>query len=194
MTIALGALTTVVVGSSISTATRAAAAWGQEREVWVVQRALDAGDVIGPTAVRRVRLPRGVIPDGALAATSSPVGEGTRVALAPGEIVLTARLAGRGAHGVAAMVRPGFRAVSLPYDDQMPQLRVGDRVDVLATFDVGDAAEAQSAPSFPVAVDAEVLSVAPRAITLAVETDDAPRVAFALAKGAVAIALRPPRG
>jgi Flp pilus assembly protein CpaB len=138
-------------------------------------------------------LPGGVIPDGALDGASSPVGEATRVDLQRGEVVLTARLAGRGAHGVAAMVPPGYRAVAVPNDDHMPAVRVGDRVDVLATFDVGDGLDASSqsapAPTFAVASAAEVLAVTPRALTLAVDAQDAPRVAFALAKGAVTVAV-----
>lgn len=191
MTIGLALLTTVIVSSSLGTATRAAAAWGSERQVWVVQEPIDTGDVIGAASVRRRRLPRGVVPEGALGGESSPLGEATRVALHRGEIVLRQRLAGRGARGVAAMVAPGYRAVALPYDDQMPAVVVGDRVDVLATFDVGDeAGDAPSAPSFTLARAVEVLAVTARAVTVAVEVDDAPRVAFALAKGAIALALR----
>jgi Flp pilus assembly protein CpaB len=193
MTVTMGLLTMFVVSSSIGRATSAADAWGSERSVWVVQAPLAAGDVIDAEAVRLTRLPRGVIPEGALNGASTPVGEATRVALQRGEVVLTSRLAGRGASGVAAMVLPGFRAVAIPNDDQMPRVRVGDRVDVLATFDVGDGLEASgsaAAPSFPVASDAEVLAVTPRALTVAVDADDAPRVAFALAKGAVTVALR----
>jgi Flp pilus assembly protein CpaB len=186
-TAVLGLLTATVVNNAVGTATRAAAAWGSEREVWVVQRAVDAGDVIAAAAVRRTRVPRGVVPDGALDGATSPIGEATRVALARGEVVLTKRLAGRGAHGVAAMVAPGYRAVALPYDDQMPALNVGDRIDVLATFDL----EAEEgAPSFPVATNAEVLMVSDRAVTIAVDADDAARVAFALSRGAIAVALR----
>jgi hypothetical protein len=85
------------------------------------------------------------------------------------------------------MVPPGHRAVAVPNDEHMPVVRVGDRVDVLATFDVegGD-----TEPSVAVAAGAEVLMVTARALTLAVATSDAPRVAFALARGAVTVALR----
>ncbi len=194
MTLALGLATTLVVSAAIGQATIAADAWGSERAVWVVRQPLAAGDVIDATSVRLTRLPRGVIPEGALNSASTPVGEATRVALQRGEVILTSRLAGRGANGVAAMVMPGYRAVAIPNDDQMPAVRVGDRVDVLVTFDVGDGLDANTesaaAPSFAVASGAEVLAVTPRALTLAVDADDAPRVAFALAKGAVTVALR----
>jgi Flp pilus assembly protein CpaB len=187
VTIALGLITTLVVSSSLATATRAAQSWGAEREVWVVQRALEGGDVITSLTVRKTRLPRGVVPDGALDGAATPVGEATRVALHRGEVVLTSRLAGAGAHGVAALVPPGHRAIAVPNDEPMPTVRVGDRVDVLATFDVDGG---ESEPSVAVASGAEVLMVTARALTLAVVTDEAPRVAFALAKGAVTVALR----
>jgi Flp pilus assembly protein CpaB len=192
LTIVLALLTASFVGSSLSQARHAAATWGTERAVWVVDRPVDAGDVIGATDVRRARLPRGVVPAGALEAATSPVGEATRVALMRGEVVLTARLAGRGARGVAAMLAPGSRAIALPNDEHTPVVQLGDRVDVIATFDVGDDLETASvaAPAVAVATNAEVLAVAPRALTVAVAVDDASRVAFALAKGAVTVVLR----
>jgi Flp pilus assembly protein CpaB len=193
LTVVAALLTATVVGSSVGRATRAARAWGSDRSVWVVQHAVEAGDVITAVAVRRTSLPRGVVPEGALDAAASPVGEATRVSLVPGEVVLTARLAGRGAHGIAAMVARGYRAVALPNDEHTPAAHVGDRVDVLATFDVGDLANASAtdaAPSVTIASGAEVLAVAPRTLTVAVAADDAPRVAFALAKGAVTVVVR----
>jgi Flp pilus assembly protein CpaB len=125
-TLVVALVTSSVVGSSVGRATRAAHAWGSQRSVWVVQHAVAAGGVISAMAVQRVRLPRGVVPDGALDAATSPVGEATRVALAPGEVVLTARLAGRGARGIAAVVNAGYRAVALPNDEHTPRVRVGE--------------------------------------------------------------------
>jgi Flp pilus assembly protein CpaB len=193
LTLALALLTASVVGSSLGRATRGARAWGSDRAVWVVERPVAAGHVISDASVRRARVPRGVVPDGALDAATSPIGEAARVALVRGELVLTTRLAGRGARGVAAMVRAGYRAIALPNDERTPSVHAGDRVDVIATFDVGDDLETAApttAPSVAVASGAEVLSVAPRSLTVAVPADDAPRVAFALAKGAVTVVLR----
>ena len=201
LTVVAALLTASVVGSSVGRATRAAHAWGSNRAVWVVQRPVSAGAVINALAVRRTSLPRGVVPDGALDAATSPVGEATRVALVPGEVVLTARLAGRGARGVAAMVAPGYRAIALPNDEHTPVVHSGDRVDIIATFDVGndlETAAPTAAPSVTIASGSEVLAVAPRTLTVAVAAGDTPRVAFALAKGAVTVVLRggvsaPPR-
>jgi Flp pilus assembly protein CpaB len=198
-TVALALITALVVSSATATATRGAHEWGASTRVWVVARHVEAGDVFADGDARVVRRPNGVVPKGALNAVSSPIGEATRVTVEPGEVVLVARLAGRGAHGVAALVPPGYRAVAVPYDDTSPTVRTGDRVDVLATFDVGDTSSSDGAatalaPSFAVAADAEVLAVAARAVTIAVDAHDAPRVAFALAKAAVTLAVRSPNG
>jgi len=196
LTIIVGMLTAMVVGSAVGRTTAAADRLGRTRDVWVVRRAVAAGDVFETGDVVLNARPRGLVPSGALDAAATPIGEATRVTVVPGEVVLTARLAGRGAHGIAAIVAPGFRAVALPIDESMPVVQVGDRVDVLATFDVGgvdEAAEASGdAPSFAVAANAEVLAVSARTITLAVTAKDAPRVAFALAKATVTLALRGP--
>ncbi|HVV37104.1 MAG TPA: Flp pilus assembly protein CpaB [Acidimicrobiales bacterium] len=192
LTAVMAVLTASLVGSAVGRATRGAAAWGSDRLVWVVQQPVAAGDVLTNASVRRTRLPRGVVPAGALDGARSPVGDATRVTVAIGEVVLAARLARHGARGVAAMVPAGYRALALPNDEHTPELAPGDRVDVIATFDVGDdlAVAAAPEPSITVAAGAEVLAVAARTVTVAVPEDDAPRVALALAKGAVTLALR----
>lgn len=192
--VSLGLITATVTNSAVRRTTSAANAWGVERRVWVVQRAVRAGEVIATSDARLERRPKGVVPEGALDAESSPIGEATRVDLRTGEVVLTQRLAGLGAHGVAALVVAGRRAIAFKNDESIPALRVGDRVDVLATFDVADALGTSDAttpaPSFAVASDAEVLTVSARTITISVAVKEAPRVAFALARAAVTLALR----
>lgn len=197
LTAVLALVTALVVGTSVRRTSAAAERLGASRAVWVVRAPVAGGDVFRGSDVSLVARPRGLVPVGALDASASPIGEATRVDVVVGEIVLTGRLAGHGAHGVAAMVPPGYRAVAVPNDEATPRVATGDRVDVLATFDVGDGLSAArdgpaTAPSFAVASNAEVLAVSPRAITLAVESADAPRVAFALAKAAVTLALRGP--
>ena len=63
----------------------------------------------------------------------------------------------------------------------MPSLRVGDRVDVLATTDAATAAV--------VARTAVVVEVDHDRVTVAVPAADAPTVAYALTRGAVTLAL-----
>jgi hypothetical protein len=66
----------------------------------------------------------------------------------------------------------------------LPPVEPGDRVDVLVT--VGDA------PTVTVASRAVVVDVTEDAVTVAVPTDRAPRVAFGAVAGAVTLALRGP--
>ncbi len=192
--VVLGLITATVMNAAIRRSTDAADSWGTDRRVWVVRHEVRAGDVLVDGDVTLTRRPKGLVPSGALDAESSPIGEATRIDLMPGEVVLTRRLAGRGAHGVAALVTSGRRAIALKNDETMPLLRVGDRVDVLATFDVADdigsAEAATTAPSFAVATGAEVLTVSARTVTISVDSREAPRVAFALARAAVTVALR----
>lgn len=193
--VALGLVTASVVSTNMSRASQAAQGWGTQEWVWVMRRSVPAGATVETGDVARERRPARVIPQGALDGSASPIGEASRVALVPGEVVLTARLAGRGAAGLAALVGPGQRAISMRSDESTPTVRPGDRVDVIATFDVGDGAGADAesgpnAPSFAVATNAEVVMVSARAVTLAVTSREAPRVAFALARAAVTLAVR----
>jgi hypothetical protein len=66
-------------------------------------------------------------------------------------------------------------------------LEVGDRVDVLATFDPGVAGD--GTPTFAVATGAVVVHVGRDAATVAVSQAAAPRVAYALAAGTVTLVL-----
>ncbi|HET7721777.1 MAG TPA: RcpC/CpaB family pilus assembly protein, partial [Acidimicrobiales bacterium] len=105
--------------------------------------------------------------------------------------LVEARLAPDGLSPVAARIPPGHRAVAVPtaaggFATEAPPVEVGDRVDVLATFDV---LEPDAPPTAPVARDALVIEVADSRISLAVEADDAAPVAFALARGTVTLAL-----
>jgi hypothetical protein len=66
-------------------------------------------------------------------------------------------------------------------------LEVGDRVDVLATFDPGVSGDGE--PTFAVATGAVVVHVGDDAVTVAVRQAAAPRVAYALAAGTVTLVL-----
>ncbi|MDP9070437.1 MAG: hypothetical protein M3N68_03965, partial [Actinomycetota bacterium] len=116
-------------------------------------------------------------------------GHATLVPLAAGEVLLEAKLAPWGTRGLAALVPPGRRALAVPVERGRLPLRAGDRVDVLATFEV---AEDAGEPTFPVATSALVVDVADEAVTVAVSPDEAPRVAFAIARATVTLALSTP--
>ncbi|MDP8992888.1 MAG: RcpC/CpaB family pilus assembly protein, partial [Actinomycetota bacterium] len=104
------------------------------------------------------------------------------------EVLLEAKLAPWGVQGIAALVPPGRRALAVPAGKGGLALRRGQRVDVLATFDVTDG---RSEPTFPVASAALVVDVGEEAVTVAVGPEEAPRVAFAVARGTVTLALTP---
>jgi pilus assembly protein CpaB len=149
---------------------------GATVRVPVAARPVEIGTVLADDDVAWRRLPVGVLPEGPR--SPDPVGQTALVPLVPGEPLLASKLAPDGFRGVAALVPAGGRAVGIPLVDGMPPMRRGDRVDVLA-------------PSV-VAADAVVLDVADTVVTIAVVADDAPRLAEALARGPVTLALASP--
>lgn len=167
-------------------------------DVPVASRPIAAGAVVRPADVEVRSLPSALVPSGRLA--RSPAGRVAIVPLAPGEVVLAAKLAPDGLTGVAALVPPGHRALAVPVDAGALALRPGHRVDVLATLELGGGALVEgaapagggAAPTFPVATGALVVDADDDAVTVAVTPDEAPRVAFALARGTVTLALTSP--
>jgi Flp pilus assembly protein CpaB len=101
---------------------------------------------------------------------------------------VAARLAEPGQRGLAARLPPGHRAVALPRQaGTTPEVETGQRVDVIVVLAAEEAADGP--PGLVVAAAALVVDVAEDAITVAVEPDEATRVAVALAAGVVTIAL-----
>ena len=193
LALALSLVTGLSVGRLVDEASRRAARLGGLTDVPVAARSVDAGRALRPADVAVRRLPAAVVPRGRLA--RSPAGRVTVVPLAAGEVLLAAKLAPDGLAGVAALVPSGHRALAVPVEPDGLDLRQGHRVDVLATFEVSAAegAEGDAAPpTFPVATDALVVDVAEQAVTVAVTPAEAARVAFALARGTVTLALTAP--
>lgn len=149
----------------------------------VAARPVEAGAVLRPADVAVRRLPAALLPRGRVA--EAPAGRSAVVPLVPGEVVLASKLAPAGVRGVAALIPPGRRALAVPVDHGSLAVRRGNRVDVLATFEEtgGDA------PTFPVATGALVVDAGDDAVTVAVTEAEAPRVAFAVARGTVTLAL-----
>jgi Flp pilus assembly protein CpaB len=175
--LALGWLTTTVIDGATSEVRRL----GPMVTVPVSARAVDAGVVLADDDLAWRQVPRGVLPTGDVART--PVGATTLVPLAEGEVLLVAKLAPDGVRGPAALVPPGSSAVAVPApEESRPPLRRGDRVDVLAAADDGGTT---------VAAGALVVDVAEEVVTVAVPAEEAPAVAFAVARGIVVLALAP---
>jgi Flp pilus assembly protein CpaB len=138
--------------------------------------------------VAAVDVPARFVPVGGLRGGQGAVGRTALVDLVPGEVVVGRRLAGLDVQGVAALVPAGRRAVVVPVGEAGVVAHPGDRVDVLATF---EADPASGDPTIAVARGALVLDVREGAVTLAVATAEAPRLAFALARATVTLALVP---
>lgn len=190
--LALATLAAVAAAVTVARITGDAAAeaarWGPGRPVPVATRALPAGAEVGRGDVQLVVRPAGLLPDAAVAA--DPVGRRLAHPVAAGEVVLASRLAPTGASEVAARLPAGTVGLAVPHDGRGLRLVLGDRVDVLATFDTGTGDGARD-PTFAVAQAAVVVDVGDDGVTVAVPAADAPRVAFALAAGIVTLALVP---
>lgn len=188
------ALLSVATGTTLLRGTRAAeeaaARWGARRSVVVATTALDPGHVIGPGDVRAIEYPEILLPEATLAA--DPVGATVLVPVAGGAPVLASHLSTTGRRGIAALLPEGTVAIAVPEAAGLA-LRVGDRVDALATFDPESAGARD--PTFAVARAALVIDIGgdrdqgDRAVTLAVAEGEAPRVAFALVHGVVTLVL-----
>ena len=170
-------------------------AWGDAVQVVVAARPLSAGDVVGPGDMTVQQWPAAMLPDGALAEV--PAGRTVVAQIVAGEAVVADRVAPTGLRGVAALIPEGHRAIAVPsssggFGTDVPAFAVGDRVDVLATFDVIDVDDLEASRSEPtgiVARDALVVDVTETAVTVAVLEHDTTRVAFAVARGTVTLAL-----
>ena len=161
-------------------------AWGQAVPVVVAVADLEAGAVVRTGDVTVERRPAPLVPRGALG--ELPVGRVVTASILAGEVVVAARIAPGGLSGAATLVGRGHRAVAVPVTGGAPPLSVGDRVDVVATF---DAFEVEALPSGVVAAGVVVVHVDTDAglVTVAVAQADVPRVAFATARGVVSLAL-----
>ena len=184
---ALLALAVTVVHRTTASAADDRQQWGATRSVAVARHRIAMGTTIDAGDVEQRSWPVALVPDGAVAA--SPAGRTAIATIETGEAVLASRLAPDGAHGMAALVPDGWRALAVPVAPTVLALGVGDHVDLIAGFDVGDASTDRS-PSLVVARDAIVVAVDEQRVTVAVPDDDAERVAFAIVAGTVVPALR----
>jgi SAF domain-containing protein len=195
--------TGLTVVSLVRSAEAARLRWGETRPVAVATHDLAIGDPLGAGAAEVRRLPAALVPAGALSAP--PVGALVRQPIAAGEALVGSRLAPGGLTGAAALVPPGSRAVAVPLAPvPAPPLAVGDLVDLLAVVapasggvagaggggeSGGDGGEGGAEPAFPLVETVPVVDVGEETASVAVPEADAPRVAYALAQGAVVLTL-----
>ena len=187
---AVAVVTALAVSQLVGRARAEAARYGRLRPVVSATRDAPAGRALSGADVEVRRLPAALVPEGALTSTADANGRTVVVALFAGEPVLRRHLAPWGKRGVAALLPPGTRGVTVPGGPAASRLSRGDVVDVLATFD--PAAAQGHEPTFPVATAAVVLDVTEQTVTVAVDPEEAKRVAYAVAKGSVSLALSSP--
>jgi pilus assembly protein CpaB len=174
----------LLVARTVEDAQATRAAWGATRSVLVATRDLPAGHRLGLGDTEPRRLPRAVVPPGALA--TAPAGQVVREPILQGEVVPRRRLGRAGSAGLVALLPAGTRAVAVPRDPAtVPPVRVGQRVDVVAVVADGSAGP----PAVVLARGAPVVAVGDDAVALAVAPATVPRVAAALAAGAVTLAV-----
>ena len=182
--ILLAAATALFVARVVGAAEEQRARFGARRPVAVAVRRLEVGRVLTGDDVVVREMPAAFVPAGAAASQGAVVGRAVVVALFEGEAVLEAHLAPAGVRGLGAHLTAGRRAMAVPVGAAVPAVRAGDAVDVLATF--------ESEKTFAVAEAVTVLDVGTDAVTLALSVDEASRVADAVSRGAVTLAVRSP--
>ena len=190
--VAVAVATALVVSHVLGRATAEAARYGGPKLVVVATRDIALGDTVvaGDVAVRR--LPAGLVPSDAVADPAQAVGRVAVVAVFEEEPVLRRHLAPWGRKGVSALLPPGTRGITVAAGPTAARLGKGDSVDVLATLDPAAASAAGTEPTFPVATAASVIDVREESVTIAVSPEEAKRVAFAVAHGAVTLTLTGP--
>ena len=182
----LAATTGWTVWHVVAEAEARARAWDAGRATVIATRDLRPGERVEPGDVRLVQRPGHLVPAGVL--RELPTGQVVRDAVYAGEALVASRLAPVGLSGVAALLARGERAVAVPVEPgTAPPLEPGDRVDVLVALPPEEAGGGP--PGLTLTSGALVVDVAEHAVTVAVPATVAPRVAAALALGAVSLAL-----
>jgi len=189
---ALATLTGFSVRSALGRAEATEARWGPSRTVLVATHAIAPGGSIDRAHATRRRRPKETVPSDALSVL--PHGRVAVAAISAGEVVLASRVSGERSAGLAARLPAGTRALMVPLELAGLPVRVGDRVDLLATGGGGPAGDLPVGdevrePERPVAEHALVVAVQPEALVVAVPRSDAPDVAAALGQGPVVPAL-----
>jgi Flp pilus assembly protein CpaB len=191
-------VTALWVGGTLASLRRQDTRYGRVVAYAVARRDLPVGRAVTDADLSMVRARGGARPPGALAQHAVD-GRVLVVAVLRGQAVTTRHLATHGRDGRGGGVAPGRRAMRIAVADT-PRLRVGDHVDVYVTFDPGQVS-ADTDPTLTIAEAVPVLALdrddavgdaTTTGVTLMVDVDEAPRLAYAAANGVLALALVPP--
>jgi Flp pilus assembly protein CpaB len=194
-------VTARVVATDLATLHRRAADLGAPRSVVVAARDLPLGATVQRGDLDVVQTYASLIPRGAVRDVHDALGRTVAVPVLRGATVLTRQLASARRDGLAGLVPPGKRAIHVVTDDGL-RPRPGDVVDVLVSLDPSlVAAGGGGEGAITVAKSSRVLDVDDTArvegakgpgVTLLVSEQEARAVAFAVANGALMLALAPP--
>jgi Flp pilus assembly protein CpaB len=199
--VALG--TARVVATDLATLHRRAADLGPMRSVVVAAGDLPLGATLRRSDLDVVRMHESMVPKGALRDRGAAVGRVVAVPVLRDAAVLARHLAARERSGLDGLVPEGSRAIRVVTDDGL-RPHHGDVVDVLVSLDPSMVAEAGGGEgALTVARGARVLAVDGEGatavevtqgpgVTLLVTEQEAHAVAFAVANGALMLALAPP--
>jgi Flp pilus assembly protein CpaB len=188
----LALVTTLAISGLLGRARTEAARYGSPKSVLVATRDVSVGSEVKAGDVEVRSLPSALVPADAVGDVAQARGRVAVVALFDGQVVVRRQLAPWGLSGAAALLPPGKRGISVAAGPAAAKLSKGDMVDVLATFDPVTGGGDGKEPTFPVAVGASVIDAGAEAVTIAVEPEEAKRVAFAIAHGAVTVVLSSP--
>lgn len=156
--------------------------WGSTVPIVVVARDIEPGAPIGPDELTIAHRLEAFVVDDAL--TELPDDEERSVRRLRAGETLTRRDLQSTSEGID--LPEGHRAIGLPLDPTVPNLVVGDLVDLHVISDV----LASAGPADQHASPAVVVDVTEEAVMLAVETERVAELATARSTGRVVIALR----
>jgi pilus assembly protein CpaB len=137
--LALSVAAGLLVHSYMDRAASLATADMPEAAVVVAATPIQRGTPLVASDLRQTRIPVPYVPPGAFTQVSKAAGRVALADLAPGEVVTQTRLARVRAGPVASLVPRGLRAFAVPTSLPPGLIAPGDRVDVLATFNTGQA-------------------------------------------------------
>ncbi|MFP3852717.1 MAG: Flp pilus assembly protein CpaB [Anaerolineales bacterium] len=150
-------------------------------EAVVALRELRPGAVITSDVVEVRAVPEAALPDGAIRNLREAVGRMAIYPVANGEVVLQRDLVGEDEGGLAARLPDGRWAMVMPVGwlvSPLPEVGVGDRVDVLA-YSGGQLAEQAGL----IVEGVELFSTSENFVTLAVTIEEATSILYAHVNG-----------
>lgn len=172
--------------STVSSAKNERAAWGRSQSIPIALAELVPGRVISAADIEFVTRPSAVLPENI---AESPLGRTVTRTIAKNEVVTEGRLAGGAMTGPAALLDERTVAFAIATENATPPVSVGDHVALFAPSEVVATASRGTGPAVQVANDVTVVAVSDRALTVAVDKDDAPALARALLASTVIVAL-----